>query len=50
LNAQLATLSTQQAAPVIVGARLRRGAAASAHGAVRLIRDGLTTARLMTLV
>ena len=45
LNAQLATISTQQAAPVIVGARLRRGAAASAHGAVRLVRDGLTTAR-----
>ena len=40
LNAQLATISTQQAAPVIVGARLRRGAAASAHGAVRLVRDG----------
>ena len=45
LNAQLAAISTQQAAPVIVAARLRRGAAASAHGAVRLVRDGLTTAR-----
>jgi hypothetical protein len=45
LNAQLATISTQQAAPVIVAARLRRGAAASAHGAVRLVRDALTTAR-----
>jgi len=45
LNAQLATISTAQAAPVIVAARLRRGAAASAHGAVRLVRDGLTTAR-----
>ena len=45
LNAQLATLSTEQAAPVIVGARLRRGAAASAHGAVRLVRDALITAR-----
>ena len=44
LNAQLARISTQQAAPV-VGARLRRGAAASAHGAVRLVRDGLSTAR-----
>ena len=41
LNAQLATISTEQAAPVIVGARLRRGAAASAHGAVRLIRDAI---------
>jgi hypothetical protein len=45
LNAQLATISTEQAAPVIVGTRLRRGAAASAHGAVRLVRDSLTTAR-----
>ena len=45
LNAQLATISTAQVAPVIVAARLRRGAAASAHGAVRLVRDGLTTAR-----
>ena len=45
LNAQLATISTQQAAPVIVGTRLRRGAAASAHGAVRLVRDALTTTR-----
>jgi hypothetical protein len=45
LNAQLATISTDSAAPVIVAARLRRGAAASAHGAVRLVRDSLTTAR-----
>jgi hypothetical protein len=45
LNAQLATISTAQAAPVIAAARLRRGAAASAHGAVRLVRDSLTTAR-----
>lgn len=45
LNAQLATLSTDTAAPVIAAARLRRGAAASAHGAVRLVRDALTTAR-----
>ena len=42
---QLATVSTEQAAPVIVAARLRRGAPASARGAVRLVRDGLTTAR-----
>jgi hypothetical protein len=40
LNAQLATISTASAAPVIVAARLRRGAAASAHGAVRLVRAG----------
>lgn len=45
LNAQLATLSTTQAAPVVAAARLRRGAAASAHGAVRLLRDTLATAR-----
>jgi Transposase DDE domain group 1 len=44
LNAQLATISTQSAAPVIVATRLRRGAAASAHGAVRLVRDAITTA------
>jgi hypothetical protein len=45
LNAQLATISTATAAPVIVAARLRRGAASSAHGAVRLVRDAITTAR-----
>jgi hypothetical protein len=45
LNAQLATISTDKAAPVIAAARLRRGAAASAHGSVRLVRDALTTAR-----
>jgi len=45
LNAQLATVSGPQVAPVIVAARLRRGAAASAHGAVRLVRDALATVR-----
>jgi hypothetical protein len=45
LNAQLATLSTPTAAPVIVGSRLRRGAAASAHGAPRLIAEALATAQ-----
>ena len=45
LNAQLATLSTTAAAPVIVAARLRRGAAVSAHGAVRIVRDSIRTAR-----
>ena len=44
LNAQLATLSTSQAAPVIAATRLRRGAAAFAHGAVRLLRDAIRTA------
>lgn len=45
LNAQLATLSTPTAAPVIAATRLRRGAAASAHGAPRLIGEALATAR-----
>ena len=45
LNAQLATISTAEAAPVIAATRLRRGAAPSAHGAVRMIRDAITTAR-----
>lgn len=44
LNAQIATISTPQAAPVIAAARLRRGAAASAHGAVRMLRDAISTA------
>lgn len=45
LNAQLATLSTPTAAPVILGARLRRGSAASAHGAPRLIAEAIATAQ-----
>lgn len=45
LNAQLATVSGVEVAPVIVAARLRRGAAASAHGAVRLVRDAIATLR-----
>ncbi|MDN5896893.1 MAG: IS1380 family transposase [Nocardioides sp.] len=45
LNAQVATLSTLQAAPVIAGIRLRRGASASAHGAGKLIGEALATAR-----
>lgn len=45
LNAQLATISTPTAAPVIVGTRLRRGSAASAHGASKMIAEGLATAR-----
>ena len=44
LNAQIATVSGPQVAPVITAARLRRGAASSAHGAVRLVRDALATA------
>jgi hypothetical protein len=43
LNAQLATVSSTNAAPVITAARLRRGAVHSAHGAVRMIRDSIAT-------
>lgn len=43
LNAQLAAVSSANSAPVITGARLRRGAAHSAHGAVRMIRDSIAT-------
>src|SRR5699024_1407385 len=45
LNAQVATVSTLQAAPVIAGVRLRRGAAASAHGTAAMIGGALATAR-----
>ncbi len=45
LNAQLATISTAEAAPVIAATRLRRGAAPCSHGAVRMIRDAIATAR-----
>ena len=45
LNAQVATVSTLQVAPVIAGIRLRRGAAASAHGASAMIGSALATAR-----
>ncbi len=45
LNAQLATLSTADSAPVIAATRLRRGAAPSAQGAARMIRDAISTAR-----
>src|SRR5699024_7032494 len=44
LNAQVATVSTLQAAPVIAGIRLRRGAAASAHGTASMISGALATA------
>lgn len=45
MNAQVATVSGPQIAPVIAAARLRRGAAASAHGAIRLVRDAIATLR-----
>ncbi len=44
MNAQLATLYTPSAAPMITATRLRRGNA-SAHGAPRLIAEALATAR-----
>ncbi len=43
LNAQVATISTLTAAPVIAATRLRKGNVASAHGAARLITDALAT-------
>jgi hypothetical protein len=45
LNAQIATLSSPTCAPVIAGARLRKGNAVSGHGADRLIVDAVKTAR-----
>jgi len=45
LNAQLATMSTPTAAPVILGTRLRRGSATSAHGAPKMITESLATAK-----
>jgi len=43
LNALIATVSTEHAAPVVVAQRLRKGAANSARGAQRLVRDALKT-------
>lgn len=43
LNALLATVTTPSSAPVIIGQRLRRGAAGSPRGAKRLVRDSLAT-------
>jgi hypothetical protein len=45
LNAQLATVSSARAAPVIVATRLRRGSAASVRGAARLVADAIKTSR-----
>src|SRR5690606_29474423 len=45
LNVQVATLSTPAAAPVLAATRLRKGNAASHHGAPRLIADAVATAR-----
>lgn len=48
LNALIATVRSQQAAPVIVAQRLRKGSASSARGAQRLVRDALKTVRGLT--
>ncbi|MGH3586047.1 MAG: IS1380 family transposase [Pseudonocardia sp.] len=45
LNALIATVSTPEAAPVVVAQRLRKGSANSARGAQRLVRDALKTVR-----
>jgi Transposase DDE domain group 1 len=45
LNALIATVSTAQAAPVITGQRLRKGACGSARGAARIIADTLATVK-----
>jgi hypothetical protein len=43
LNALIATVSTPQAAPLIVAQRLRKGACGSARGAARLVADAVAT-------
>jgi hypothetical protein len=45
LNALLATVTTDQAAPVIVGQRLRKGVCGSARGAARMVADTLAAVR-----
>lgn len=45
LNAQVAVLSSPLCAPVIAGARLRKGSSISGRGAARLIGDAIATSR-----
>jgi hypothetical protein len=45
LNALLATVTTERAAPVVVAQRLRKGACGSPRGAARLVADALATLR-----
>jgi hypothetical protein len=45
LNSFIGTLSTPQAAPVIVAQRLRKGSCGSARGAARLVADALATTK-----
>src|SRR4051794_350499 len=49
LNALLATVSTDQVAPVIAAQRLRKGSAGSARGAARLATDALALIRRTSL-
>ncbi len=48
LNALLATLTTKQSAPVIIGQRLRKGACGSPRGANRLVADALNTVQTLS--
>jgi hypothetical protein len=43
LNALIATITTDRAAPVIAGQRLRKGSCGSSRGAARMIADTLAT-------
>jgi hypothetical protein len=43
LNALITTLTTEQAAPVIAGQRLRKGGCGSPRGAARMVADTLAT-------
>src|SRR6478735_134997 len=43
LNALITTLTTELAAPVIAGQRLRKGACGSGRGAARMVADTLAT-------
>ena len=45
LNALIATVTTDKAAPVIVAQRLRKGSCGSARGAARIVADALATVR-----
>ena len=45
LNALIATVTTEHAAPVILGQRLRKGACGSARGDCRIVADTLATVR-----
>ena len=47
LNGLVATISTAQAAPLILGQQLRKGAAHSVRGAHKLVSDSLATAQRM---